>query len=178
MPRPPKKKTRVIAKARREGELTAEVEHEYKSVKFIADMIPFLPEKYKKNAVIWMKHLVEKHINKIPKGIAILGMTYIIKHLIDTSEELRGKVNLIVKATTQPLGGASLMIELWGSISKGELPFIQEAVGKTEGIFPDWADWLIAFTLAYIIVEYGGQIALGIGSTVKSLSGIVGFLLG
>ena len=94
MPRIAKKKTRVLAKCQREGELTAEVEHEYKSVKFLADVLPFLPEKYKKNATIWMKHLIEKHIDKKTKAIILnyptnpTGVSYTKKELGEINKVL------------------------------------------------------------------------------------------
>lgn len=174
MPRPPVKKTRVLAKAQREGELKAQVEHDYKSVKWLADLIPFLPEKYKKNAVLWMKKIFEGHLAKIPKGIAILGMTYIIKNLIDTSEELRAK---LPKVKIRFRVGPAFPTEFKPAWPLSLLTD-EEEYEDFEGMFPDWADWLVAFTLAYMIVEHGGQIALGLGEAVKGLTGIVGFLLG
>jgi len=179
MPRPAKKKTRVLAQAAEEGRLKAQTQDEYKSVKFLADVIPFLPEKYKKNAVIWIKHMVEKNADKIPKTIAIIGLTVIIKQIIKTTESLQTRIKQLFKGevawtVTEPFGF------LWGQIT-GQIP-ITETYGyfkeQKEGFFPEWMDWLIAFSLAYIIVEHGGQIALGLGSVASSLSGMVGFLLG
>lgn len=181
MPRPPKKKTRVVAKARREGELKAEAEHEYKSVKFIADMIPFLPEKYKKNAVIWIKHLVEQHLSEIPKGIAILGLTVIIRHIIHTTDELAAKVKAIHEE--KPSWYAFTPTGLHMTIAEAvvaQFGIAETSVSekKLEGFIPDWTEWLISFALAYIIVEHGGQIALGFGELAGSIKGLVGLLLG
>jgi len=173
LPRPPVKKTRVCAKAAEEGRLKAQTEHEYKSVKFLADLIPFLPEKYKKNAVLWMKSIFEKHLAKIPKGIAIIGMTLIVKQIIHSSDEFIGKVAAISGKKPSwlaytPAGMHMTIAEALVS-KKGE---------KVEDFIPEWTEWLIAFSLAYIIVEHGGQIALGIGEGLKGLTGMVGFLLG
>ena len=171
MPRIGKKKARVLAQHKRLGELKAEVQHEYKSVKWIADMLPFLPEKYKKNAILWIKHLLEEHLSEMPKNVAILGMTIIVKNLIDKSEELRSllpKPELKFRVDPalphfEPAWPVSL---LFGTEKE-----------KYEGMFPDWADWLISFSLAYIIVDHGGQIILGLGESVKGLTGMLAFLL-
>lgn len=175
MPRPPIKKTRVLAKAAEEGKLKAQTEHEFKSIKWLASIIPFLPEKYKKNAVLWMKNIFERNMDKIPKMVAMIGLTLIIKRLIDTSEELRGRLDLL-RLPFERIGPQNPFTKIFPQ------PFTiyltDERRKKYEGFFPDWMDWLISFTLAYIIIEHGGQIALGLGKAVSSLGGIVGFLLG
>ena len=179
MPRPPVKKTYKLAKVAELGRLQAQVEQEYKGVKWLVDFLPFLPDKYKKNAVLWMKHLFEKHVAKIPKGIAIIGMTYIIKRLIDTTEELKEKA-LKFQLKYSPLTQIPYLIQLTGAVVGVDVPqqIIDVTKIKYEGMFPDWADWLIAFTLAYIIVEHGGQIILGLGEGVKGLIALVSFFMG
>jgi len=169
MPRPPVKKTFKLAKAAELGKLQAQDEQEYKGVKWIADMLPFLPEKYKKNTVLGIEHFLAQHAEKIPKGIAIFGMTIIIKGTIDASEELLEKIK-------HPLLAVA-------SISPAMVPFMPlalllETVPEEKRKVPDWAEWLVAFTLAYIIIEHGGQIILGLSESVKGLAGLVGFLLG
>lgn len=170
MPRLPIKKTRKLAKAEAEGQLKAQTEHEYKEVKWLADIIPFLPEKYKKNAALWLKRMVEKNISKLPKAIAIIGLTVVIKHLMDTIPELIETVSALHKIPWFYKVASPLLYQ-------AEMFTITvEKIDVTKGL-PEWFDWVIAFSLAYIIVEHGGQIALGLGESVKGLSGIVGFLL-
>jgi len=163
----------VLAKAAEEGRLKAQAEHEYKSVKFLADLIPFLPEKYKKNAVLWMKHIFEKHLAKIPKGIAIIGMTLIVKQIIHSSDEFLSKVAAI--SGRKPSWLAYTPAGMHMTIAEALIGKKEEDV---QDFIPEWTEWLIAFSLAYIIVEHGGQIALGLGEGIKGLTGIVGFLLG
>lgn len=168
LPRPPKKKTRVIAKARREGELKAEAEHEYKSIKFIADMLPFMPEKYKKNAVLWMKNLLEKHLDKMPKMVAVLGLTWMIKFTIDWTQGVFKRA--LERATKMPI-----------PFGLGQVAFEQMPHGRPAikiGDDTEWQEWLISYVVAYIIIEHGGEIALGLGESFKNLSMIAGFLLG
>lgn len=172
MPRPPTKRTYKVEKAKTLGRLQAKVEHEYKAVKWLADIIPFLPKKYKKNATLWMKSLLEKHLDKIPKTIALLGLTYIIKELIRTSDELLTKIRTF---TGKPIWETKLFEPIWEK-ELSLTPIWKKP--EVKELLPEWKEWLIAFTLAYIIIEHGGQIALGLGETVKGLTGIVGFLLG
>lgn len=170
MPRPPIRKTRVLAKAQREGEHKADTEHAYKSVKFIADMLPFLPEKYKKNAILWMKSLVEKHLHRIPKAVALIGMTLIVKNVIHTTDslaakvaEIAGKHPVLFAVTPFVTVAAQLTAEYFAA---GKV--------KEEDIVPEWAEWLVAFAIAYVIIEHGGQI-LNFGQ--QGLAALVGLML-
>lgn len=180
VPRPGKKKARVLAKAAEEGRLKAQTEHEYKSVKFLADIIPFLPEKYKKNAVLWVKHIVEDHLSELPKGIALLGTTIIVKYLLDTVESLRKRIEpmVSVKPGRGILGLVFETVPLPPAIEEVTITTLYGKEAEPKDLFPEWQIWLIAFAIAYIIVEHGGQIALGLGEGIKGLTGIVGFLLG
>lgn len=145
-----------------------------------------------KNAMVWVKQILEKHIDKVPKLLAILGMTYLVKRAIDTSEELTAKA---VKVVTGGEPSEIMKLFSW-------LPIFGPAVGvgaAIAGFFvPSWIgeptakiveeipsrldvegmEWLLAFTMAYMIVEHGGEIALGFGDIAKSLTGMVGLLLG
>jgi len=99
-------------------------------------------------------------------------MTILVKKLIDTTEELK-------VAVQQPffVVGDKKGTYAW----KG--PFTYELIPEKmvsafkEGFFPDWIDWLIAFALAYIIVEHFGQIMQAAGNITSSLKGILSGLL-
>ena len=179
MPRIAKRKTRVLAKCQREGELKAEVEHEYKSVKWIADMLPFLPEKYKKNAVLWIKKILEEHLSEMPKAIAMLGMTILVKATIEQTEGLQSRVAQIMRGEVTWILGEPFAF-LWGQLT-GQIPLGETYgyfKGKKEGFFPAWQDWLISFTVAYMLVEHGGEIFQAIGSGALGLSSIISLLIG
>lgn len=166
MPRPPVKKTYKLAKAKRKGELQAEVEQEYKGIKWIADLIPFLPTKYKKNAALGIEHFLSHHGEKIPKLAALLGCTYLIKVTVDWTQGVFARALERAASMPFPLG--------IGILKEGELPAARIKIGEdTETI-----EWIFSFVCAYIIIEHGGQLIGLLGDHIGSLTGIVGFLLG
>lgn len=148
-------------KAREKGKLQAQIESKSKVFK------------YKKHTYIWLREQVEKNLHRIPEGVAILGMTVLVKHAIDASEELRGILADFPRDLAYAIG--DILFKIF-NIQKEEKPPSQDRE-KYEGFFPDWADWLIAFSIAYIIVKHGGQIALGLGDAVSGLTGMVKFLM-
>ena len=46
-----------------------------------------------------------------------------------------------------------------------------------EGFFPDWVDWLIAFTIAYILIEHAGSIIGLLGDSTSGLTKLVMLLI-
>lgn len=88
--------------------------------------------------------------------VATIGLTILIKQLIDTSEDIRGQIKSI--------GGLYGEYYLFGQRGTW-LRIVANVIGlkeadaeKYEGFFPDYMDWLIAFTLAYIIIRHGGSL--------------------
>lgn len=203
MPPPRKKANRVEAEATRVGQLKAEQRFRLR----------FLDSRFSlKNRAMSFIEYMKPYIAKLPKGVAILGLTYIVKNLIDESEEIRAKIHgwtqvkeriqdlpalaektapeaAKQRGTPQAIGAILSYFEL---IWKGTTAVIPgAAIGETigaavfapkaegfEGMFPDWADWLIAFTIAYILVENAGAIIMALGDAATSLTKVVGFIVG
>jgi hypothetical protein len=110
--------------------------------------------------------------------IAVIGMTFLVKHLIDASEDLRHKLDTLGGLYGEfltPIGKTKMLTVLGRALGYTEV-----TPAQFEGMFPDWMDWLISFTIAYIIVKHGGQI-LGLASNamgaLQNLSLIIGMLL-
>jgi len=148
------KTERKISKAQEKGRIKAQIEEEAKTFK------------NKKHFIVWIKKLVEKHAALIPKGVAVLGITFIIHNILKKPEFQALLPPILRWRELEYIKGWE-----WLGLYR---PSEQEPIEITEEI---WT-WIIAFSLAYIIIEHGGQIALGLGEGVKGLTGIVGFLLG
>lgn len=108
--------------------------------------------------------------------IAVLSLTPVVKYVIDTSEDIRAKIQAIISAPEEiqlkRLFGFGL--PTWELIPK-QITKIVEA--KSEGLFPDWMDWIIAFGFSYLIVHNFGAIVHAAGDIVKSIRTIIGSLL-
>jgi hypothetical protein len=147
--RPAKKRKYAEGKAERKGQLQAEREYE-KSIPLEMEFKRFL-----KDALAKIEPL---------EAVAITGMTIIIKGTIDTSEELLEKIKT-------PLLAASL-------ISPILVPFLplalyQQVPEKLKEV-PDWAEWLLSFAMAYVLVKHGGQM---FGLLDKGLKQVVSLML-
>jgi len=172
--RPAAKRSYAEAKAAEKGRLQAHTEHEAQTFSS------------SKKTMVWVKQFFEKHVSQIPKGIAIIGVTYIVKGLIDTDEQLRAKYKVfkalttgVEKATGLPFSYLFSALESFGiPVGLMATQFIPGEMLPEETMTEELLDWIIAFSLAYIIVEHAGQIIVGLGEGVKALSGILGFLLG
>lgn len=145
-------------KAEVKAELKAKTEHKNKI---------FMGGKVTKE---WLIEQLERHADKIPKYVAIAGMTMVVKATIDASEVLRGKLDVILKGGN-PFKGMFVF--------ESGVPVFGLGEGADyEGMFPDWMDWLIAFGLAYVIVEHAGSLIGLLGDTMSGLTGVLGFLMG
>jgi len=129
----------------------------------------------KKPFFVSMRQRLEKVIDnakpdEIAKFVAIMGMTIMVKKVIDTTEELREQVKELIIVGPQFFPAYKVAQEL-GLAAPTPKP--------AEGFFPEWADWLISFTLAYIIVEHFGQIMQATGNILSSVKTLVtGLLMG
>jgi hypothetical protein len=175
LPRPPVKKHRKLAEAEETGRLNARLKHESKTWK------------NKKHMLVSIKNHLGKALDRIDplEMVAVVGTTIVVKKVIDTTEDLKGKalaVRNVIMGTGQVLGasGIAQFIQAFGSpfsiLSEffvGLIVPIPPEQAQYEGMFPDWVDWLIAFAIAYIIVHHG-ELLLGLG---QNLSVIIGMLL-
>jgi hypothetical protein len=184
MPRGKTARTRKrMAKAEEAGKVSARLDSEAKTFSS------------SKQFIVWLKDVLEKHIDKVPKLIAYIGTTILVKKAIDASEALTTEVLKIVtkgeiSGTTQILLALATPMNPFLSLFPWVAPLfpsllpegveqVPEVVEKGFESLPlEGLEWLISFAIAYIIVEHGGQIALGIGDAVKNITGMVGFFLG
>jgi len=167
MPRGKTARTRKrMAKAEEQGRIKARIEEEAKTFS------------KSKHFQVWIKKLLENHIDKIPKFVAIMGLTLLVHETIERTEVYRRKITTIVKGEAPwwsyfygVTGLLGLGFQMWLT------PEQKVETVETQTTY-ETISWLTSFTLAYIIIEHGGQIALGLGDVAKSLTGMVGFLLG
>jgi hypothetical protein len=110
--------------------------------------------------------------------VAVLGTTVLVKRAIDLSEDLTAR---IVSASQNPKAwylafvGMSPLAPLWTSQFLGkEAPEVKQALSSPTA---ELVEWLMAFSIAYIIVHNAGSIITALGSGAKGLGEMVGFLL-
>jgi len=165
-----KKDIKYAAKATAAAEAAA-TEIKYKTLN------KYLPERIQEKIIDMLEN-----IDPIETA-AIFGTTFVVKYCIDTSEELRGKIeattglnlwDLLVSITT-PNWGIAKTIQAWlsGETRDKTPEEIEEFAQNYEGFFPDWFDWLIAFGIAFIVVRHGDVIF----SQFTSLGSFVGGLM-
>lgn len=167
LPRQTTKKVFRDAKSREKGKLSAKIEEDQKVWK------------NKKHFLSWAKSFLENHAKEIPDWVAIAGMTIMVKRAIDLSEELRGKLAQIRGQITAHGVFPPIIAMYSGGISPtiADPRYMAKKAREYEGFFPDWFDWIVAFTLAVIIVRHAGQIAVGLGEIVGNLTKMIGFFL-
>jgi hypothetical protein len=108
------------------------------------------------------KMLDNTSIMDLAKLATIIGITPIIKTIIDTSEDLRSELDYFIS-------GGILTGKKWAEFREQ----------KIEGFFPDWADWVFSFAIAYLIVENFGSIMHATGDILSSVKNMVtGLLIG
>jgi len=133
---------------------------------------------YKKHPEVWIGDRLadmakQTGVTDVAKIIAIVGMTIIVKNTINQYEDLREGIKplVVIGAAGKPPKG-----QKW----RWKGPFQYELVGeavKFEGMFPDWADWLVAFALAYVLVEHFGSIMRGAGNITASIYSLLSALI-
>lgn len=149
MGRPAKKRCYAEAKATRKGQLQAEREME-KNISVEVEAKRFFKDALKKIEPL--------------EAIAIAGMTIIIKGTIDSSEELLEKIKtpLLAVSLISPILVPFLPLALYAQVP--------EKIRET----PEWAEWLLSFAMAYILVRHGGQM---FGLLDKGLKQVVSLML-
>jgi len=140
--RPAKKKKYAEAKAVRSGELQAE--YQFKKAHSIA-----------KKPLDFIEEHGSKLLDKIEplEAVAVIGLTVLVKHTIDSTEELLNKLQVIKSGKMK-----GLLIFRTEATTKFLEQYGYTAEGRGEGFFTDWQDWLISFCIAYIIIKHGGQL--------------------
>jgi len=158
-----RKEAYQLGKASEKGKLQAQREHQRK-----------------KHLLDSLKEHIGKAIDKadLPKMGAVIGMTVIIKQIIEASEEL-------MKATLKMAGGAQFALlfpfardmavqQLTGAFATAE------EFGKASDIPEvEVMQWLVSYTLAYLLVDNFGDIMQATGNALGSIKNMVsGLLLG
>lgn len=155
MPRLPLKKTEKLAEKQAYGETLGKLKAIY-HFKF----------KTKKG---WLKSLRE-HLGKWIDNInpvetfAILGLTFLIKQIIVENFEDR-----LVEITIPYW--VRLLIPDYQKFERK----MKEAMDKPQ---IEMVEWLISFTIAYVIIKHGGALFTMMGEGAKSLTSIVGLFFG
>jgi hypothetical protein len=176
----PKKKTQVLAEKHAYGETLGRLKAE---------------THFKNTQKGWWKSIRE-HVGKLIDNMdpldltAVLAGTIIVKMVIDDMEANPSGLLATVKRSGFKLIGlnepseAQFMKEhpdyakLWYGAGLGELAKkLPVSFYSSEGFFPDWADWLIAFFISYLFVKHGGQIIGLLGDSVSGLAGFAKMML-
>jgi hypothetical protein len=105
---------------------------------------------------------------------AVFGMTFIVKKVIDKTEELRMLIDEY-KLWVGPTYAFPFAL-IQGYTTGFRVP-TKEEIQKYEGMFPDIIDWVIAFCFAWIIINHFGEIMQGVGSIGVGVKGILMGLL-
>lgn len=168
MPRPPKKKTRVLAEAETTGKLKAKDKHKSKIFK------------NKKQMKAWIIEQLEKLIARIDplELTAVMGATVIIKTGIDWSEEILKQFEATSKETWW-----KLVFPVETIMGMGYDALFQQLTGKPreqmrkemEGqVYTEVMEWIVSFCIAYVVIHnFGALIDAG-----TSLLGSAKMLLG
>jgi hypothetical protein len=142
-----------------------------------------------KHPLLWIRKMFETHLNDLPEWIAIAGLTIVVKGTIDATEDLVTRVKRALSPIQQasPEEQQELKAYFTETFQQNVPPqVLGKLVGKynEQGRFEflaDWQEWLVAFSIAYILVKHGGQIIGLLGDVIKSgggsLSAIIPFLL-
>jgi hypothetical protein len=163
MPRPPVKKTRRLAEAKREGELRAELKMHKK--KPITESI---------------KEHVGKAIDRVDplEAVAVLGLTPLVKVVI--LDPLNGFAKAMSGFTQERASAWDYHLSsFWAffDITESGLPEWLKSQGKSglpQGFsFPDWQIWLVSFAVSYLIIKHAGAILQAGVTGIKSLTGLV-----
>lgn len=153
MPKPAKKKTKVLAHAKKIGELEAE---------------RTFNAKWTKNRVkAFIIERLTKAIDKIDplKLFAIVGTTYFIKQGIEWTEEMTAVVQKYGKTTT-PFSFSWVTAHVWDLLGVTERP---KDLAPEEVI-----QWGLSFVVAYIIIEHGGELLIAGGNLLGAAKGLIG----
>ena len=163
-----------MSKAAEKGRLDAQDEHDAR----------LFSNRGKKRLEASIATHIGKAIDRIDpiKAAAVLATTYAVKTLvIDTTDAILTKITGAMEKPI-PFGFGSIMgqyLPYVGEITKiGEIAWerlrtgdVAATVKEKEGA-AEWFKWIIAFAVAYILVEHGGEL-LGLGQNVSVLVGML-----
>lgn len=168
MPRPPKKKTRVTAKAFSKGLLQGQTEHDAKTFK------------NKKQLQVWLKDRLESLIENIDplEIVAVAGLTILIKQGIEWTEDIPLTLlqkNSLIRTLMRfvPLVGLSF------DIFVPDLPpEAIEALKKAMDSPPmEIIQYVASFIVAFIIVRHADRIIEAGGNILGVAKGLMGALI-
>jgi len=130
---------------------------------------------YKKNPQAWLNERFSSLVSNtslmdMAKLAAILGMTLIVKNILDSTEELREKLVAIMGQPLTYLRAIGPMM-----IPVPFAPSLEAA--QLEAKIPEVLDWVIAFCLAWLIVDNFGDIMRTVGDVTVGVKGILTGLL-
>lgn len=123
---------------------------------------------FNKDWAVWLRNHLGKMLENIDplELTAILGITVLVKGVIDKSEEIRSKIHPFVTFGEIPEGYKAVFsgIPFWYDLVKeGE---------KYEGLLPDSMDWLVAFAVAFVIMRHGSTLIGAGGSIINVIIGL------
>lgn len=165
MPKPAVKKTMKLAYAAEIGKLKA---------KKHIENLKKIPEKFKETFL----EMLEK-VDML-EATAVLGATYLIKTGIDWAEQF-------AQAAAQPTGNIlDFWLRTFDPLNVFGLQGVGSAAGEATQIglnalknapLTEVIEWVVSFTLAYLIVHNFGAIMEGVGSAAGSVVGLAKGLL-
>lgn len=129
----------------------------------------------KSNIPYKLKHFFVKALERVDplEGAACLGITVIVKALIDESEEIRAAIKPFWVLNPKSVGEIEDTEQYYWS----GIPFwyIKKETGvDIEGFFPEYMDWIIAFGIAFIVVRHPEVIT----TMFQGATSLTGFILG
>lgn len=138
----------------------------------------------KKHPFLFLKQFLEEHSREIPDWIAIGGVTLMVKKSVDVAEGIVNTYNkTIVSMQVNPytyLGGLAGIVGsyLYAQFQQqAQEAFVKKVEVQTPLQVPEWFKWLIAFSIAVLIVKYGGQLLSSLDGGISKLSTVVGALV-
>lgn len=163
MPRPAKKKTRVLAEAAKTGELNAILKHEFKVLR------------NKKHFLVSLKNHIGKMVDRVDplKLASVLVLTVVIKTGIEWAEEAITAIraeNVFKTMYRVGMGVLGLLLP--------ESPSPEEIRKAFDTPIVEVFEWGISFAVAYIIVEHGAELVAAGGNILGVAKGLLGGFVG
>jgi len=164
LPKPPVVKTEKLATAQAYGETIgkAKAESDWKKTQ------KGFEESLRKHLGHWIDTINPLELT------ATLGMTFIVKNVIDVTPEITDNLLKYGWAGAVGLTFGWIFEEYLKKKKKKPVEFPKVETLDQFEVFK----WIISFSIAYIIVRHGGQIMMALGDIVKTLPQLVTFLAG
>lgn len=151
-PRLPIKKTRKLAEAEEVGKLKARVQHRAKTLQ------------NKKQLRVWLVERLERILDKVDplKTVAVITLTFLIKSSIDWTN--------LIKTGSKGLSILyNILLARWTTaIAEGAKDI------EPEDLQDEMLEWVISFIVAYMVIEYGGEMIRAGGDLLNVAKGLIG----